>query len=96
MEIKDPAKLANYIAKVQASQDVLVRIQDNGTLDLMFNGHTRLEPVIESIKCPYCDINVVEHQPQLEDTIRGMYVRCPKCGQRFFVHLYVPFGGTPA
>ena len=94
MEIVDPKKLANYIVEMHKDPNVLVRIQDDGTIDLMFSEMKRLEPAIERVKCPYCEISVREHQPKLEDTIRGMYLRCPKCNQRFFVHLFVPFGGT--
>lgn len=96
MEIVDPEKLANYIVEMHKDPNVLVRIQDDGTIDLMFSEMKRLEPAIERVKCPYCESNVREHQPKLEDTIRGMYLRCPNCNQRFFVHLFVPFGGTPA
>ena len=96
MEIRDPKKLAGYIAEMRQKQNVPVRIQDDGTIDLMFSEMKRLEPAIESVKCPYCDIPVREHQPQLDENIRGMYLRCPECNQRFFVHLFVPFGGTPA
>lgn len=94
MEIRDPKKLADYIVAMQQKKNILTRIQDDGTIDLMFREMKRLEPSIESVKCPYCDIPVREHQEPLEDTIRGMYLRCPECGQRFFVHLFVPFGGT--
>lgn len=93
--IQDPGKLAEYIVRMHEKPNVLVRIQDDGTIDLMFNEIKRLEPAIESVKCPYCDIIVQEHQPALKDTIRGLYLRCPRCGQRLFVHMFVPFGGTP-
>ena len=96
MEIADPQKLAKYIGDINKDPNTLLRIRDDGTLDLMFSNVNRLEPAIERIKCPYCEINIREHQPKLEDSIRGMYLRCPNCNQRFFVHLFVPFGGTPA
>ena len=96
MEIKDPQKFAEYITIMHQNPNILVRIQDNGAIDVMFSETQRLEPAIESVKCPYCDIHVREHQQPLEDTIRGMYLRCPECGQRFFIHLFVPFGGTPS
>ena len=94
MEIRDPKKLVEYITAMHKNPNVLVRIQDDGTIDLMFSEIKRLEPAIESVKCPYCDVPIREHQPQLEDNIRGLYLRCPECNQRFFVHLFVPFGGT--
>lgn len=94
MEIRDPKKLVEYITAMHKNPNVLVRIQDDGTIDLMFSEIKRLEPAIESVKCPYCDITIREHQPQLEDNIRGLYLRCPECNQRFFIHLFVPFGGT--
>lgn len=95
MEIRDPEKLVDYITAMHKNPNVLVRIQDDGTIDLMFSEIKRLEPAIESVKCPYCDITIREHQPQLEDNIRGLYLRCPECNQRFFVHMFVQFGGTP-
>jgi DNA-directed RNA polymerase subunit RPC12/RpoP len=94
MEIRDPEKLVKFITEIQQDPNVLVRLQDDGTIDLLYSNILRLEPVIEKVKCPYCGILVREHQEPLEDTIRGLYIRCPECGQRLFVHLYVPFGGT--
>jgi DNA-directed RNA polymerase subunit RPC12/RpoP len=96
MEIRDPEKMAAYIAAVQKEPGVLVRLREDGTVDLTFSAEKRLEPAIERVSCPYCAVRIREHQERLEDTIRGMYLRCPSCGQRFFVHLYVPFGGTTA
>lgn len=96
MEIMDPEKLVAYITELHKNPNILVRVQDDGTIDLMFSEVKKIEKAIESVKCPYCDVLVREHQPPLEDTIRGMYLRCPQCNQRFFVHLFVPFGGTPA
>lgn len=96
MEIMDPEKLVAYITELHKNPNILVRVQDDGTIDLMFSDVKKIEKAIESVKCPYCDVLVREHQPPLEDTIRGMYLRCPQCNQRFFVHLFVPFGGTPA
>lgn len=92
----DPEKLVAYITELHKNPNILVRVQDDGTIDLMFSEVKKIEKAIESVKCPYCDMLVREHQPPLEDTIRGMYLRCPQCNQRFFVHLFVPFGGTPA
>ena len=96
MEIMDPEKLVAYITELHKNPNILVRVQDDGTIDLMFSEVKKIEKAIESVKCPYCDMLVREHQPPLEDTIRGLYLRCPQCNQRFFVHLFVPFGGTPA
>lgn len=95
MEIRDPEKLVKYITTMHQNPNVQVRIQDDGTIDLMLSETKRLEPAMESVKCPYCDILIREHQSQLGENIRGMYLRCPECNQRFFIHLFVPFGGTP-
>lgn len=94
MEIRDPEKLVAYITTMHKNPNILVRIQDDGTIDLMFSEIKRLEPAVESVKCPYCDIPIREHQSQLEDNIRGLYLRCPDCNQRFFIHMFVQFGGT--
>ena len=91
MEIMDGKKLADYIAQ----STVPVHLQEDGTIALMFEADVPLVKAVESVKCPYCDKLVREHQPPVKDTVRGLYLRCPGCNQRFFVHLYVPFGGTP-
>ena len=46
MEIRDPKKLVEYITAMHKNPNVLVRIQDDGTIDLMFSEIKRLEPAI--------------------------------------------------
>lgn len=90
MEITDGKKLADYI---KASKNP-IHLQDDGTIDILFNEERSLDRAMMSVKCPYCEINVRNTPMNLGNQVFGAYLRCPDCGQRFFIHLFVPFGGT--
>ena len=94
MELRDPKALAQFIKNMGAEHAAVIHLREDGTIDIMFGENTDLRHALTLISCPYCKIPVFGNDRKLEDTVRGMYIRCPSCRQRFFAHIYVPFGGS--
>lgn len=89
--VKDPKRLAMFIASSKHG----VRIWDNGTLDITLDTEDSLLDCISSFECPVCASMLPVTSDNINDDIKGMFITCPECGQRYFFHKKVQFGGTP-
>lgn len=89
---RDPRALARFLQ--DPGEGTYARIWDDGTVDVAVTCTADLSGYIREFGCPICN-DPIEMKPiGISGTVRGMFVTCPDCGQRYFIHEKLPFGGT--